>query len=420
VRILHIAYRLEESSAATRLAQTQDDRHQLFFFLGRLSKATFVRKRQVYPYLGMVLGVALHLLEILVSKLCKTSEEEIFSFGLLGLPQRLLLKRIVTSQKIDLIHLHWGGYSFFPLSAAFNLSVPFVTTAHDYGLFTGGCHLPMGCRHWDEGCHACPLTNSKVTQSYIHHARSKKIRELRRAGPVVTAPSRYTALRIAEVYPFLAATVIGNTAGGFDACSAKSLYQEARPSRAAVPTIITVGANRSARQNKGQDVLEYVLANLTRAGVEFNYISVGKFEPYEGVTRRVHFDRVGSEELNGLYCASDLCLVPSRYETFSQVTLEAILCGTPVVAFDNSGPCDIVTPGETGFLVPAFDQEQFFRTVQERMDFKFANRDLVLARAEQTAATFAPGAVSRAFDEVYHAALGAPAGAASPPRGIRV
>ena len=59
------------------------------------------------------------------------------------------------------------------------------------------------------------------------------------------------------------------------------------------------------------------------------------------------------------YNAADCVVVPSRYESFGQVALEAQSCGVPVVAFDNSGPADIVAHNETGYLARAFDVDDF-------------------------------------------------------------
>lgn len=51
------------------------------------------------------------------------------------------------------------------------------------------------------------------------------------------------------------------------------------------------------------------------------------------------------------YRAADVCIVPSRTESFGLVALEAAACGTPVVAADVGGLRSLVDHEHTGFLV---------------------------------------------------------------------
>ena len=55
--------------------------------------------------------------------------------------------------------------------------------------------------------------------------------------------------------------------------------------------------------------------------------------------------------LADFYRAADVCLVPSRTESFGLVALEAAACGTPVVAASVGGLRSLVDDGATGFLV---------------------------------------------------------------------
>jgi glycogen synthase len=66
------------------------------------------------------------------------------------------------------------------------------------------------------------------------------------------------------------------------------------------------------------------------------------------------------EELLCLYTHADLFVCPSVYEPFGLINLEAMACGTPVVASAVGGITEVVVPGETGLLVPFEAQEGGF------------------------------------------------------------
>ena len=61
------------------------------------------------------------------------------------------------------------------------------------------------------------------------------------------------------------------------------------------------------------------------------------------------------ETLPYYYSAADAVVVPSFYESFGMVALEAMACGTPVVASQVGGLAYLVKDGETGFTVPVDD-----------------------------------------------------------------
>lgn len=69
--------------------------------------------------------------------------------------------------------------------------------------------------------------------------------------------------------------------------------------------------------------------------------------------------RIGDDILPAYYTAADVCVVPSHYEPFGLVAIEAMACGTPVVASDVGGLQFTVVPEETGLLAPAKDEVAF-------------------------------------------------------------
>lgn len=55
------------------------------------------------------------------------------------------------------------------------------------------------------------------------------------------------------------------------------------------------------------------------------------------------------------YSAADVCVMPSRYESFGMVALEAMACGLPVIASRVGGLVRLIKDKLTGFLIPEGD-----------------------------------------------------------------
>jgi D-inositol-3-phosphate glycosyltransferase len=88
-----------------------------------------------------------------------------------------------------------------------------------------------------------------------------------------------------------------------------------------------------------------------------------------GVRDRVHFVAPQPHELlSSYYRAADVCVVPSRSESFGLVALEAAACGTPVVASAVGGLTTLVDHGRTGFLVDDADPRAYAAAVRAVFD----------------------------------------------------
>ena len=78
----------------------------------------------------------------------------------------------------------------------------------------------------------------------------------------------------------------------------------------------------------------------------------------EGVRARVKFiGTVAHEMLPDYYRAADVCVVPSHYESFGLVALEALASGTPVAATDVGIMRRVIRDGENGFLLTDLSAE---------------------------------------------------------------
>jgi glycosyltransferase involved in cell wall biosynthesis len=65
-----------------------------------------------------------------------------------------------------------------------------------------------------------------------------------------------------------------------------------------------------------------------------------------------HFD--DDQRLALLYSSADVMVTPSLQEAFGKTLIEAMACGTPVVAFNSGGPVDIIDHRADGYLARPF------------------------------------------------------------------
>lgn len=77
--------------------------------------------------------------------------------------------------------------------------------------------------------------------------------------------------------------------------------------------------------------------------------------------------KVDQSELPWYYSAADVCAVPSAYESFGMVAIEAMACQTPAVAFRVGGLATTITDGQTGFLATPGDNADYTAKLAEAL-----------------------------------------------------
>ena len=81
------------------------------------------------------------------------------------------------------------------------------------------------------------------------------------------------------------------------------------------------------------------------------------------------------EELPLYYGAADVFVLPSRYEPFGIVMLEAMACELPVIATNVGGPATVIEPERTGLLIDPTDTEAFAAAIASLIDSPESRRD---------------------------------------------
>ena len=105
-------------------------------------------------------------------------------------------------------------------------------------------------------------------------------------------------------------------------------------------------------------------------------------------------------DLPGFYAASDVVFVPSRYESFGLVAVEAMACSRPVVASRAGGLAFTVEPGVSGFLAAVGDDAAFANAIQTLLEDD-ESRARMGAAGVDAASRFGWPAVASAMMHVY-------------------
>lgn len=126
-------------------------------------------------------------------------------------------------------------------------------------------------------------------------------------------------------------------------------------------------------------------------------------------------EMVPKDEIIPLYSQAELFVCPSIYEPFGIINLEAMACGTPVVASRVGGIPESVVHGETGLLVPVeqmdtapfepVDADQFARdlaaAINELMRDPARRQEMSLAARRRVEDVFSWEAVAHRTAELY-------------------
>jgi UDP-glucose:(heptosyl)LPS alpha-1,3-glucosyltransferase len=110
-------------------------------------------------------------------------------------------------------------------------------------------------------------------------------------------------------------------------------------------------------RRKGLDTLLLAMARMKNRDATLLVLGNGNIPRYQrkaarlGIGRRVLF--AGRQlSIQRFYGAGDLFVLPTIYEPFPNVNLEAMACGTPVITSATAGGADIIEPGRNGYVIP--------------------------------------------------------------------
>jgi glycosyltransferase involved in cell wall biosynthesis len=244
----------------------------------------------------------------------------------------------------DILHLHnlHGGY--FDLRALPQLSaaVPTALTLHDAWLLSGHCAHSLECERWRTGCGACPHLDIypavAVDDTAANWRRKQEI--FARTRLHVAAPSRWLAQRAEQSMLAAAAVAVSVLPNGVDTSTFspgdRRAARRALGLDADAPLLLFVGSN--ARSNPFKDLRTAERAAAVAADrleQDLTLLVLGDdAQAGQAGRARIRFAPFQHDAawLALHYRAADLLVHAAHADTFPSTILEALACGTPVIA----------------------------------------------------------------------------------------
>ena len=334
----------------------------------------------------------------LVALLNGLNREQTFktSLGRLGISMSALRPYLA---KVDLLHLHWTQHAFLSLRTLeelCKLGLPVVITLHDYW--------------WAQGIEQMetkPGELSAPLRRLDRRVRQRKA-ELMARYPihwVTVSSSLANEVSRSPIMPRLGISTIGNVLSAQYYQQAQ--MQETRVTDEQAPYQILFVATRVDDPIKGWSYLTEAMRQLAELAGEqtaqMQLTLVGTLANHELLNQiPLPVQHLGSisdvEWLSSLYAESSVLISTSERESFGQTLLEALACGTPVIARDSGGPADIVIDGVNGALV-AHDKPQEMATALWQHFTEATAYQPEACRA--SAMRFAPTAIAQQYAQLY-------------------
>ena len=110
------------------------------------------------------------------------------------------------------------------------------------------------------------------------------------------------------------------------------------------------------------------LVIIGRGKEEYVSICKERIQELKLEDRIIYQERMQQDQLPSVYRDCDIFLLPSKYEIFGMVLLEAMRFGIPVISSRNGGSSTLITSGETGFIIDDFEASSWSNQILKLLD----------------------------------------------------
>ena len=285
---------------------------------------------------------------------------EMFSYMLV---RNRSLVRAVNQFKPDVVHVHWTGKHVMGPGDIARMAAPVFWSLHDMNPFTGGCHYNGSCEGFKTACGNCPVLQSKHEHDFSSTQVKIKLKAFGSKTVTFIGSSRWMTEQAS-----------GSTIGKRHVCVNLPTFADLSVFKPAEITgknearirILFTAASGTTEYRKGFDL--FILSLRFLDPDRFTLKVVGNtLHPALATTGfQTEMLKPADDDtvLASYYQQADMVVVPSREENFSNVIIEALACGLPVVAFRTGGNADLIIHRHNGFLADKMDGPSLAEGIQ--------------------------------------------------------
>src|SRR5262249_29405682 len=259
-----------------------------------------------------------------------------------------------------------------------------VISIHDMWHVTGGCFLYRGCDLYSDTCKPCPILRWPANRFLAADEQSRKLRAYHKSGARLVANSHWLA-EIVGHSPIAKACPVRVIPPGLDTAvfkpQDKSLCRKHLSLPADAFVVVTGGASLTDA-NKNVPWLFEQLSHLPNlAGVIVLAFGEGAVPVPDSLDVRFTGGIRDRHDLARLLTAADVFVSASQMETYGMTLVEAMACGTPVVAFRVGGIPEAAPEGKGAILCEPGDGTTLTEAIMKlRSSPKLRDRLRALAR----------------------------------------
>lgn len=318
----------------------------------------------------------------------------------------------------DVVHLSWinqGMLSLDVIRKIINSGKAVIWTMHDLWPATAICHYARRCKHYEDGCHHCPLLPNGGSNNDLSATIWAKKNKVYARGHIYFVTCSKWLGREAKRSRLLKEHAVQSIPNPIDTHFFKPQDRYEARQKLLLPTdksVILFVSQRVTDTRKGMDLFIEAIDHITKEHPEMKEntciaILGGHAEEIADQLALPTYPLgyvSDQEKIRDMYNAASVFVLPTREDNLPNTIMEAMACGVPCVSFKVGGIPEMVDHLENGYIAKeqnATDLAKGIRWVLAEANYQSLS-DAAVGKVQRT---YSERKVAQQYINVYYEAL---------------